>query len=77
MSVSDLMRVTGMTLKKARELVDEGITSVEELHGIKDRLNKGQRIGLKHFDDFEMRIPRAEIKIIEKDVKDVIRGAIH
>ena len=29
-------------------------------------MTKGQKIGLKHFDDFELRIPRKEIEDVEK-----------
>ena len=71
-AISDLTRVAGIGPVKARELVDQGITSIEELKGIADTLTKGQRIGLKHFEDFELRIPRAEIKVIKRAVKEVI-----
>ena len=69
-----LTRVAGIGPVKARELVGQGITTIEKLQGIADTLTKGQRIGLKHFDDFELRIPRAEIEVIEKAVKSVVGG---
>ena len=38
-------------------------------------LTKGQKIGLKHFEDFELRIPREEIvlaeKLINKELKKI------
>ena len=37
-------------------------------------MTRGQRIGLKHFEDFELRIPREEIEVIEKAVNSVIDG---
>ena len=60
---------------KAKELVDLGITSVEDLKMNQDTLTKGQKIGLKHFKDFELRIPRDEIvlaeKLINKELKKI------
>ena len=37
-----LTRVAGIGPVKARELVDQGITSLEKLRGIEDTLTKGQ-----------------------------------
>ena len=36
---------------------------------IADQLSKAQKIGLKHFDDFEKRIPRQEIEKVEELIK--------
>lgn len=66
-----LLKVHGIGPAKARKLVDAGITSIEDL---KDKLkanpkllDAAQRIGLAHFDDFQLRIPREEM--IAHDVK--------
>jgi DNA polymerase/3'-5' exonuclease PolX len=37
-------------------------------------LTKGQKIGLKHFEDFEMRIPRKVIEEIEKFLRKEIHN---
>ena len=58
----------------ARELFDGGITSVEELKKNQDSLTPYQKIGLKHFEDFELRIPRDEIGEIEIKAKKAIQS---
>lgn len=74
-SINELTRVAGIGPAKARELLDLGINSVEELKERQDLLTKGQKIGLKHFEDFELRIPREEISQIEslalKNIKQI------
>jgi DNA ligase (NAD+) len=56
-----LTRVYGVGPKKAKELIDKGITSIADLEQRKDLLNDTQQIGLKYFTAIETRIPRAEI----------------
>ena len=67
-----LTRIYGVGPKKAKELIDKGITSIADL---KERekenlLNDTQKIGIKYFDAIETRIPRSEIdeykKVLEK-----------
>lgn len=60
--ITELSRVTGIGPAKARELVDEGIVTIEDLRNNQDKLNHHQIIGLKHIVDFELRIPREEIE---------------
>jgi DNA polymerase beta len=61
-----LTRVAGIGPAKARELViDSGIETIEDLRENQETLTKGQMIGLKHFEDFEKRIPRDETIQIE------------
>ena len=66
-----MTRVAGIGPAKARELFDAGIISVEELKKNQDSLTPYQKIGLKHFEDFELRIPRDEIGEIEIKAKKV------
>lgn len=58
---------------KARELVDSGISSVKDLRLNQNTLTKGQIIGLKHFEDFELRIPREEISLAETLIKNELK----
>ncbi|TRY63795.1 hypothetical protein TCAL_07287 [Tigriopus californicus] len=67
-----LTRVSGIGPAKARELVDVGINCIEDLRLHEDKLTAGQKIGLKHFEDFEKRIPRAEIERVEQLLKDFL-----
>ncbi|KAK6627172.1 hypothetical protein RUM44_009649 [Polyplax serrata] len=69
-----LTRVSGIGPAKAKELVDLGIRSLEDLEKHKDKLTHHQKIGLKYFHDFELRIPRKEISEIEKVIRDEITG---
>jgi len=71
-AINLLTRVAGIGPAKARELFDQGIATIEDLRNNQDKLSNSQKIGLKHFDDFEERIPRNEIKEIEKRLKTII-----
>jgi DNA polymerase beta len=57
--------IYGVGPKKARELVDQGITTIEALRGNSDDLNDVQRLGLRYYEDILQRIPRAEIEAYE------------
>ena len=61
-AINLMTRVAGIGPAKAQELVRGGIMTIEDLRENQDKLNKQQKIGLKHFEDFEKRIPRAECK---------------
>ncbi|ELU13471.1 hypothetical protein CAPTEDRAFT_183536 [Capitella teleta] len=61
MAINALTRVTGIGPAAAQKLVSEGIMSIEDLRKNQEKLNKQQVIGLKHFEDFEERIPREEM----------------
>ncbi|XP_075715034.1 DNA polymerase beta isoform X2 [Rhinoderma darwinii] len=60
-SINFLTRVTGIGPAAARKLVEEGIKTLDDLRNNEHKLNHHQKIGLKYFDDFEMRIPREEM----------------
>lgn len=60
-SINFLTRVTGIGPAAARKLVEEGIKTLDDLRNNEHKLNHHQRIGLKYFEDFEMRIPRDEM----------------
>lgn len=94
--------MSGIGPAKAKELVDAGIKSIEDLKKHEDKLNHHQKIGLKyvtiiffsnfrkelicnccllfltcyfrHLEDFEKKIPRTEIEVIEKRIKEYAEG---
>ncbi|XP_045494590.1 DNA polymerase beta-like [Colias croceus] len=71
-AISLLTRVSGIGPVKAAELVRSGIKTIEDLQKQKDKLTHHQLIGLKFFDDFEKKIPRAEIQEVEIKMKKII-----
>ena len=56
-----LADIYGIGPKKAKELVSQGITSIEMLRANQDKLNDTQKVGLKYYEDILKRLPRAEI----------------
>jgi NAD-dependent DNA ligase len=65
--VNILGEVYGIGPKKAKELVDKGITTIEALRANQDALlNETQKVGLKYYEDILKRIPRGEIEEYKK-----------
>ncbi len=61
--VNILGEVYGIGPKKAKELVDKGITTIAALRANQDTLlNETQKVGLKYYEDILKRIPRSEIE---------------
>ncbi|XP_073977628.1 DNA polymerase beta-like [Rhodnius prolixus] len=71
-AVNQLTRVSGIGPAKAQELLKMGIKTIEVLKNNKDKLNHHQLIGLKYLEDFEIKIPRKEIEIIENIIRKEI-----
>jgi NAD-dependent DNA ligase len=73
--VNILADVYGIGPKKAKELVDNGITSIAQLRENQQMLNDIQKVGLRYYEDVLKRIPRSEIedykRIFESDFKKV------
>ena len=73
--VNILAEVYGIGPKKAKELVDNGITSIKQLRQNLSQLNDVQKVGLKYYEDVLQRIPRSEIEeyktIFENSFKKV------
>ena len=78
--INILSEVYGIGPKKAKELVDKGITSIDQLQNKQDEvLNETQKVGLQYYDDILQRIPRSEIeeyksifkKVFDKIIKDI------
>ena len=67
-------KIYGVGPKKAKQLIDDGIRSIEDLKNNETKLNDTQKIGLKYYDDLNKRIPRSEIEdynvIFEKIFKE-------
>ena len=60
--VNILAEVYGIGPKKAKDLVDQGITSIDQLRENQDLLNDVQKVGLRFYEDILKRIPRSEIE---------------
>lgn len=64
--INILADVYGIGPKKAKELVDKGITTIEQLRARQDELfielNDIQKVGLKYYEELLERIPRSEIE---------------
>ncbi|XP_072164919.1 DNA polymerase beta-like [Diadema setosum] len=72
-AINMLTRVSGIGPVAARKLVmEDGIMSIEDLRKNADKLNHHQQIGLRHFEDFERRIPRDEVTRMEVIIKQLI-----
>tara|TARA_Y100000591_G_C21848092_1_gene709905 strand:+ start:727 stop:4128 length:3402 start_codon:yes stop_codon:yes gene_type:complete len=56
-----LTKVYGIGPKKAKEFIEKGITTIQDLRDNEDLLTKNMKLGVKYFDDIEARIPRDEI----------------
>ena len=74
----EFVEIYGVGPAKAKELMDMGISSVQEMKGydeekIKSILNDKQQIGLKYYDDIQSRIPYSEIKRHETYLKGVLK----
>ena len=59
--VNILSDIYGVGPKKAKELVEKGITSIEQLRQNQQLLNDVQKVGLQYYEDVLQRIPRSEI----------------
>ena len=60
--VNILTDVYGIGPKKAKDLIAEGITNIDQLKAKKDKvLNSVQKTGLQYYEDILERIPRSEI----------------
>ena len=60
--INILSEAYGIGPKKAKELVDQGITTIEQLKLNENLLNENQKIGVKYYYDILKRIPRSEIE---------------
>ena len=61
-----LTKVYGIGPKKAKEFIDKGITTIEDLNNNQKLLTSAMKVGVKYFDDIEKRIPRDEINVYKE-----------
>jgi len=71
--ITKLTTVYGIGPKKAKELVAQGITTVDELKKRKELLTGNMLLGIKYYDDIQEKIPRAEID----EYKEVLTGVFN
>ena len=68
-------KIYGVGPKKAKQLIEQGITTIDQLKENEGKLNDTQKIGLKYYEPLQQRIPRDEIvefeKVFEKVFKEV------
>jgi NAD-dependent DNA ligase/DNA polymerase/3'-5' exonuclease PolX len=72
--VNIFAEIYGVGPKKAKELVDKGIMSINQLREKQNELNDIQRVGLKYYEDILARIPRSEIVEYDKIFSDAFAG---
>lgn len=70
--INILTNIYGIGPKKAKELIDIGIISIQNLQDNKHLLNNIQQIGLKYYDDIQQKIPREEINEYKEIIYETI-----
>jgi DNA ligase (NAD+) len=74
--VNVLADIYGVGPKKAKELVEAGITNIAQLRSKADTLlNDTQKVGLKYYEDILQRIPRSEIDEYNAIFKNIFISA--
>lgn len=68
----EMSRIWGVGPATAAKLYNQGYNTLDALRANTDVLNFQQQIGLKHYQDFLTKIPRAEVQEIEKMVVDEV-----
>jgi len=70
-AINLVSKVPGIGPVAARMFVDKlGVCTIDDLRKHADKLTTDfQRIGLQYFEDFQLRIPRAEVAAIEAAIK--------
>ena len=74
---ADFLNISGVGPKKAKEIVEQGITSIEMLRNasnLNELLNDKQLIGLKYYEDILDRIPQGEIDKHDTYLKSVLHS---
>lgn len=70
--------IWGVGPVKAKELWDLGARTINDVtEDYSHLLNTNQKIGLKYFDDLQIRVPHKQVASIAKDIMSVIREIQH
>ena len=76
--VDTLMTVHGVGIQAARKFAKSGIHTVDQLRRAymdsKVQLTDAQKLGLKYYDDMQLRIPFSEMQKHEKFIRDRMTG---
>ena len=64
-------KIYGVGPKKAKQLIESGIDTIDKLKENSDKLNDTQKIGLKYYDDLLKRIPRSEIEEFKEKIEEI------
>jgi DNA polymerase IV len=64
------LRIYGVGLSQATAWLSQGYRSIEDLLE-KATLSDNQRVGIAHYDDFQTRIPRAEVNALASTIRAV------
>lgn len=68
-----LTKVYGIGPTKAKEFIDKGIKTIEDLKHNVEKLTSAQKLGLEYYDDIQERIPRSEIDLFNNELKEIIK----
>lgn len=71
-SICDLMRISGISFKKAKDLYEHGVKSIDDLP--QSELSHREAVYLKHIDEFAKRIPRKKIEIYSNEFKKALNS---
>ena len=75
-SLNNLLLITGVGLVRAKKWISIGITDIDKLkEAIQDKKIKSTHhidIGIKYYNDFQLKIPRKDIDFIHNEIKNVL-----
>lgn len=66
-------KIYGVGPKKAKVLIEDGITTIDQLKEHKSKLNDTQKIGLEYFEPLNKRIPRDEIEEFKEKFDSIFK----
>lgn len=73
--IEELLEIHGIGPSKAKELViGKNIKSIDDLSNHQELLNNTQKMGLKYFQDFNVRIPRTEMEKHDVYIQNVVKN---
>jgi DNA polymerase/3'-5' exonuclease PolX len=75
-SLNNLLLITGVGLVRAKKWISIGITNIDKLkEAIQNKVIKSTHhidIGIKYYNDFQLKIPRIDIDYIKDEIKNVL-----